>query len=425
MNEETAKFLEYIMPALSVGCIILLAASILLTKLQRFRQKAKTKTAAVSNARGNASMHPAYAGGASASIHPGASMHSRRAYAAEDLEFGASIQPGVQTIKVSQVATHDNILIVGPKGSGKTTLLLTLMQPRLRRGDQCIAFDPHSKPGKWGDAEVVGGGRAYAQIAHAFVKMHAAMDRRFKALARGENDEGEFQIRTLVGDEFRSIHEEVKKLKPNIPLPGDLLLSRISEGRKVGETAMIVCHNDTVAALGIEGNSDMKSCFDVIVYMGGLIETRAAFHKCPVAIRQEALRRERAAAVVWMPDRNQWFVLVWDVPPFSPPKMSSVLSDQPGGIEGGISEVVSAEGMVSGMIPADTSLQTDTTDLDTTPDTSDGIDEEVIKALRSIGWTKNKIAERMKGKKQDKLARIDAAMIQAESPDAELVEADD
>lgn len=323
------------------------------------------------------------------------------------LDFDGAMEPSVQRVKLSTIALSDNILIVGPKGSGKTTMLLTLVQPRMHRGEECIALDPHAKPGKWSNAKVIGGGRAYGAIARAFLVMHAAMDARFKQLSAGVLDEGEFPRRTLVGDEFRSIHDEVRKLRlSNIPLPGDLLLSRISEGRKVGECAAIVCHNDTVVALGFEGNSDLKGCFDWIIYLAALIDTRAKGHGCPEPIRQAALAMNRPA-VAWLPEKNQWFCLDFDLVPVFPPKREAVSNDFADELHfgGGDSEPVTAWN--SGSTPVYRSEPVTETGDRTSDGTGDLTDNEIMSLHFEDGLSRNKIAERMsRGNKQERLARI-------------------
>jgi energy-coupling factor transporter ATP-binding protein EcfA2 len=360
------------------------------------------------DARGNASMHPANGGGASASIQPGASIHPRRAYAAEDLEFGASIQAELQSVRLSTIAAADNVLIVGPKGSGKTTILRTIVH--LRASEACIALDPHAHPSKW-PCTTVGHGRNYPAIDAALRKLNAVMDARFKQLGSGAVQEGKHPRRSLVGDEFRSLAIALNG-KDGTVSAGTMIAARITEGRKVRECALIASHNDTLEALGLPaGASALKACFDYVVYLGGLAVDRA-----PASLKA-AVQRMEHPAIAYLSDKNQWFVLQVDVPLVT--TVSSLLSNQEGGSQGGIGELVPVEGMVSAGIRPDTTWGTSSQELDTTSDTTldteddednalqiDGLDEEVIRVLKAAGWTGNDIAKRMRGKRQNKLARI-------------------
>lgn len=220
------------------------------------------------------------------------------------------------TMTVTRLAHEDNVLIVGQKGAGKTTLLRTLLH--YRRDGERLALDPHTSPGKWG-CDTIGGGRKYAVIGAVLQQLDAAMTTRAEEIATGTVREGDHPRRSLVSDEFRSINQQVAKmLKGDRELykgwltPGDVLLARISEGRKFGECALIAAHNDTVSALGIQGDADMKTCFDAIVYLGGMLR-RAAAHGCPGPLLETARQTERPA-VVWHPADDSWSLLVRDVP---------------------------------------------------------------------------------------------------------------
>ena len=223
--------------------------------------------------------------------------------------WGVAAAQVVQTIKLSTLVLSDNILVVGQKGSGKTTLLRKAVALRKRKGESIMALDPHASPDKWPCA-TVGGGRNYDEISRTLVRIALDMDSRFKELSRGEKAEGEFARRSVISDEYRSIADELNGKKDTVDA-GRLLLSRISEGRKVGECALVACHNDTTEALGIQGNADMKTCFDYIIYMGALVESNRTY-KAPIDIKQAALKLARPA-IAWHPERNNWYVLEDDI----------------------------------------------------------------------------------------------------------------
>ena len=302
-------------------------------------------------------------------------------------------------IRLSQIARADNLAVVGQKGSGKTTLLLTLMA---NRSGAHVVVDPHNFPGKWPNAEVIGGGRKYDAIRNALTNLDGAMNERFGQLDCGEVAEGQFPRRTLVTDEFRSIATNIPKSKSERGA-GDYLLDRIAEGRKVGECALLAAHNDTTAALGIEGNADMKTCFDYLIYTGGMAVQRFRARQNVTPEMVEELQADERQFVVWQTDNDQWFVLDYDLQPVvSEALVSSVSQVVPAGSQ----EPVPVEEAKMGGSGLGNQYGTST---EPVPGT-DGIDAEVIKTLHSAGWSNNRIAAKMKGRREDRLARIREAL---------------
>lgn len=220
--------------------------------------------------------------------------------------------PGMAQVRLSEIANLDNIWVVGPKGTGKTTTLRKLIA--LRRG-QHIAIDPHSTPGKWGSATVIGGGRDFPAIDLQIDKMIGMMDQRYKAQAAGTVTEEQCKAarRTLVGDEWRSIRKNLPGAKATrdkeaTPSAAERLLDIISEGRKAGICALTASHADTAESMGVSGEKDILRCFDVIIYLGGMA----------TKYRPEASVMERPA-LLYDPEREVWAQLIIDGPVIEAP----------------------------------------------------------------------------------------------------------
>lgn len=264
----------------------------------------------------------AYASSSNASALEDASRSAASMQAPTQPAWG-NASPALQTIKLSTLVDAQNILVCGPKGSGKTTVLRTLVA---KRKGEIIALDPHNSPGKWSGI-TIGGGLEWSAIDAAMQKMQRDMQQRFKELNAGHLKEGEFPLRSYVGDEFLAIAQELDG-KSDKAHAGKLLISRITQGRKVNECILVAAQSDTVEALGIQGNADLKACFDYLIFLGGLIETRAKYHSCPEYVRQAALKSDRPA-VVWHPERNNWYLLVYDLEPVREGEMLSSSPSEP------------------------------------------------------------------------------------------------
>jgi len=334
-----------------------------------------------------------------------------------DADFLASLQqqPTLQTIKLSTIAAAQNILITGPKDSGKTTVARTILTQR--HADQNIVIDPHGSQGKWPCTMVVEG-LDFDAADTALQAMHRGMRGRFKELAQGVRREGEFPRRTFIVDEFLAITQELDG-RGTTTDAGKLMIARITQGRKVEECLIVMAQNDTTAALGIKGNADLKACFDYLIFLAGNIETRARFHGCPDDVRAAAFKSERPA-VVWHPERNNWYVLLFDLKPVLAGQVTSVSSSAPTGTAVPVRNEC-AENAGTGL-----SYQYGTGTVP--PDKAEDQLDHDIKFLHSAGVSWNKIGEllKLRGQKQERNNRIRRAlgMTQvADDTDAPLVDA--
>lgn len=202
-------------------------------------------------------------------------------------------------LRLHDIATADNILIVGPKGTGKTTLLRALI--RLRHGEH-KALDPHNEPSKW-PCDVIGGGRDFAAIDSLLQGGYHGLNLRYRKLNAGQARQGSFLRHTLVGDEWRAISQELpgERAKDGQPArysAGAILGKILTEGRKVSLCVLAASHNDTIAGIGLAGDMAVLTCFDWIIYLGAL-----AVRKQPAAAKQQY------PAVAYDPERDAYALL--------------------------------------------------------------------------------------------------------------------
>ena len=170
-------------------------------------------------------------------------------------------------ITVAELATGDNLLIVGNRGSGKTTLLQALLSHRQRR---CYVLDPHSHPGKWpATAKVLGGGRDFATIYATLLRGEDELTKRAQAL---NTDAGaRFAPFTLASDEWGSVTSEIVVGRDQ-DSPGRLMIRLLKEGRKFGISFIGCAHGDTAESLGSKGDTAaFRASFDWIIYCGAFV----------------------------------------------------------------------------------------------------------------------------------------------------------
>lgn len=169
----------------------------------------------------------------------------------------------------------DNILVVGKKGSGKTSLLQHLEAARLQTG-KTVVLDSHAQPAQW-RGHVIGIGRKYAAIRDAMILLTERMHKRFEKWSAGTS---QFVPVSTIIDEFTLLPQFLRETGYNVQ---NYSMPALTEGRKVQMSCVWGVHSDKVKALGLEGASDLKECFDAVVYL-----------------RYDASTNERYAMVDWM-----------------------------------------------------------------------------------------------------------------------------
>lgn len=155
----------------------------------------------------------------------------------------------------------DNILVVGGKGTGKTTLMQWIEQQRAARA-KTIVLDSHARPSQW-QGHIVGIGRQYEAIKGAMVRLTNTLKSRYDSPEYAKGEDAFETIDTFI-DEFTLLPKALKDIGYNVQ---SYSIPALTEGRKVNINCVWGIHSDKVTAMGLEGASDIKECFDAIVYL--------------------------------------------------------------------------------------------------------------------------------------------------------------
>ncbi len=144
--------------------------------------------------------------------------------------------------------TDRHVLIAGATGTGKTHTARYLLQAR----QTAYVLDPHDDGSTWPvHCNVIGGGMNFETIAQTIKSMIELMDNRYRQREMGTSH---FDPVTLAVDEIPAIiaHQpEIAKLLMQIGM----------EGRKAGLYLVLLSHSVFVRSLGIEGQGDLRENF--------------------------------------------------------------------------------------------------------------------------------------------------------------------
>lgn len=151
--------------------------------------------------------------------------------------------------------SRGHAMFAGPTGSGKSTAMRYFLEPR----PQVVVIDPHSMPGDWPGATVIGAGRNFDQIQGYMQSMQSLLADRYEQRADGVRD---FDPITVAVDEMPAI---VAALGRSIE---DMWKEWLREGRKVGLDLLVSTQSLRVKTLGIEGEGDLRENFALVLALG-------------------------------------------------------------------------------------------------------------------------------------------------------------
>lgn len=303
------------------------------------------------------------------------------------------------TTKPHPLADGRRWLLVGAPGSGKSTAARGVVRAYLQNGASVVVLDPEGDAWPKG-AELVGSPDDYEAIGARLTQLMTLASKRRAAFQMGQR--GFSPVLVLI-EEAPAV---LRYTTDAINQVADLA----RRGRKLG-ISLVLCSQDLQAkTLGLEGQTKLLEAFErldcrmtpagvELVDQTGKVRSTARLDYGetdlvypivkPLQPVVEARQMERVSARPATPDADRLLerVLREPVPESNGGQISAVLAPP-----------VGTSSQAADLVPADTHA------------VPGGFDDEVIKALAEAGWSRNKIAAKLGGRRTDALARVRSAL---------------
>jgi hypothetical protein len=291
-------------------------------------------------------------------------------------------------------------ILVGPPGSGKSTAARGLIRVLMGTGAKVMIIDPDGSAWPAG-AAMIGSPDDYEAISAKLGEVMELATKRRAAFQRGERLFSPILI----------VIDEVPIILRNTPGAIEQVADLARRGRKLGISVILLSQDTQARTLGIEGQTKLLDAFEKfetkmtpagvqLVDSAGAIrttiplDTNARDLVLPVVEVTpepvvEARQLERVSGRPATPDADRLLerVLREPVPESNGGQISAVLAPP-----------VGTSSQAADLVPADTHA------------VPGGFDDEVIKALAEAGWSRNKIAAKLGGRRTDALARVRSAL---------------
>ncbi|NJL63305.1 MAG: ATP-binding protein [Methylacidiphilales bacterium] len=144
-----------------------------------------------------------------------------------------------------------HVLIVGDTGTGKSTIAQWLAY---QVGGDITVYDPDAAPDEWAGLNVVGRKGNFGAIA-------SSMEADLEELQRRIELRGEGGDKALAGMDSVTIAEEFPLLVSEVDIASQWLIRHGNRGRKPKRFIVGLSQDDSVAALGIEGQGNARKNF--------------------------------------------------------------------------------------------------------------------------------------------------------------------
>lgn len=285
--------------------------------------------------------------------------------------------------------TDRHVLIAGATGRGKTHTARYLLQAR----QTAYVLDPHDDGATWPEhCTVIGGGRDFTSIAQTIERMIELMNNRYQQRGMGAS---QFNPVTLAVDEIPALVAHQPEISKKLMQIG-------MEGRKAGLFLVLMSHSVFVRSLGIEGQGDLRENFATVKLdplPPGVSEDTP--RQCTVIIGN--LHKPESEEKYIVPALgNSVPVLTGRVPGgvLEVPALGNVVPER---TENGVGtrSHTPGTGFPGGNVPPSESC---------VPGAGTREETELIHALAGQGYSVDKIAHLLGGRRQNTLARVKAVL---------------
>ena len=158
-------------------------------------------------------------------------------------------------LEVFRPSAQGHALVAGPTDSGKSTALRAILAAR----QNVVVLDPHWDGKDWGESRVIGGARDFEAIRAYMEWMTEELQARYRARLDGRQT---FEPHTVAIDEMPAIIDDLGRAV------AATWRQWLREGRKVGLFLVVSTQSTRVETLGIKGEGDLLSNFNVTLVLG-------------------------------------------------------------------------------------------------------------------------------------------------------------
>lgn len=162
-----------------------------------------------------------------------------------------SLEPDSVITDLIRAIEGKHVLIVGDTGTGKSTIAQWLAY---QVGGEITVYDPDASPEEWAGLNVVGRKGNFNAIASAMSSDLDELQRRIEL--RGEGGD-----KALAGMDSTIIAEEFPLLVSEVEIASEWLIKHGNRGRKPKRFIIALSQDDSVAAMGIEGQGNARKNF--------------------------------------------------------------------------------------------------------------------------------------------------------------------
>lgn len=146
-----------------------------------------------------------------------------------------------------------HVLILGATGTGKSTLAQWIAR---EKSAVVKVYDPDATPQEWEGLDVVGRGGDFSAVEDAMQVDLKTLESR--AIKRGKGGD------KAIADELCLICEEFPAIASECPIAADWMGKLARRGRKPKMFLMVLSQSNTVTALGIQGDGQIRENFCIV-----------------------------------------------------------------------------------------------------------------------------------------------------------------